>query len=145
MIPAIYFVVAMGPKPATALEVFPFFNWSLFSSSSASRIDRVIIIKSINGAPLDEPTYFYNTKGIFRAADSKDSKLAKSVDRLAVARMTKNIAAEKAVRALIEQQYMNEVETVEYDVASIRYDPIVRFKTGEIDSTSIIASYRKGG
>lgn len=124
-------------------ELYPFFNWSLFSSASNPKYDTILVVHSINGQKLSLPTSFYELPDRFGAARSRDSRLAKALDRLAVADVWGDKDTEQRVRGTIESTFLREAAQADYDVAIIRYDPIARLKTGTIEHERIVKSYRK--
>lgn len=139
----VYIIVAILGKPESKAELFPFFNWSLFSTSSNPRSDIVVIVRSINGKALTEEKYFYALTGVFATARSRDSRFAKALDRLAKARVN-SAPVEHHLRKSIESNFMREAEHMEYDLVQIIFDPIDRLSTGKVISTMKIATYEKG-
>ena len=123
-------------------EVFPFFNWSLFSSASNPKTDVVMIVRSIDGKTLARPTLFYTLRS-FQAARSRDSRFLKTLDKLYIAVKRGDPNAERRLRNLVENVYMAEADHAEYDLAVIQFDPIERLRTGEIRNVTVVRSYRK--
>ena len=140
----LYLIIATGASMYRGEELFPFFNWALFPSASNPKTDTVILVRSIDGKPLDRPTLFYDLPTRFAAARAKDSKLAKALDRLAWGVISHNRAFEQRVRATIEGTYLNDVQRMDYDLVILRYDPIERLHTGAIQKEWVLRSYRKG-
>lgn len=139
-----YIFMAILGKPDSKAELFPFFNWSLFSTSSNPRADIVVVVRSIDGKALPEPQYFYALTDVFATARSRDSRFAKSLDRLAKAHVDAS-PVEQDLRKSIEAKFMREAEYMQYDLAQITFDPIDRLATGKVISTLPIATYEKGG
>ena len=125
------------------LETFPFFNWSLFSHSSSVRTDVVVRLQSIDGRVLSSPRFYYDMKETFRLARNQDPNLFKIADRLNVALRANDEKAVDQLRRLIEQRYMAEVGSAEYDVVLLIYDPVHRLQSGEIKKAVILASFIK--
>lgn len=138
-----YIIVAILGKPDSKAELFPFFNWSLFSTSSNPRADIVVIVRSIDGKALPEEKYFYGLTDVFETARKRDTRFAKALDRLALAKVN-STSVEHDLRKAIESNFMREVNYMEYDLAQIKFDPIDRLATGKVISTKIIATYEKG-
>jgi hypothetical protein len=138
-----YVAIALWPPPAGSLETFAFFNWSLFSQTSDKRQDVVAIVRSIDGYPLAAPAYFYDMQDTFAAAKARDTRFAKTLDRLAFAVLTNDSAIEQGTRKLVEQHYMREVGDIEYEVAIISYNPLDRYRSGQVDSFQVLRSYSK--
>lgn len=138
-----YIIVAILGKPASTAELFPFFNWSLFSTSSNPRADIVVIVRSIDGKALPEEQYFYALTDVFETARSRDSRFAKALDRLAHAKVN-STSVEHDLRKSIERNFMREASHMEYDLTQIIFDPIDRLATGKVISKMKIATYEKG-
>lgn len=140
----LYAVIALSMTSVRAgTELYPFFNWSLFSSASAERSTVVVIFRSINGQTLPEPKMFYDVPEAFYSARTRDSRFAKAMDRLYASILAGDQQTEEAVRRVVEQTFLREAREADYDLAVISYDPIARYKTGRIDSLEIVKSYRK--
>jgi hypothetical protein len=139
-----YFLIASGAQAVRSTELFPFFNWSLFSDASNPKIDVILLVKSVDGASLDRPTQFYALGNRFSAAREQDTRLSKSLDRLTWSLQHRDAHQELRLRRLIEGTFLREAKTTDYDIALIVYDPIVRLRTGEIQSQRVLRSYRKG-
>lgn len=139
----LYVIIALTAVPAGSLELYPFFKWSLFSAAQNPKADNVLVVGSLNGVPLDSPTLFYDLGDRFSAAKRRDSRLAKTVDRLAYAVAHNNKKMEGRIRNVIETYWLRDVDHIEYDIRQIRYDPIKYYNDGEIISSRTIAQYRK--
>ncbi len=136
-------MVALMPPPAGSSETYPFFNWSLFSHSSDSVTDALAIIHSIDGKPLAEPVSFYDLPEEFAAAGARDARFMKLVDKLAHAINTKDDAQIQSSRDLIEQHFMREASSVEYEIAIARFHPFERYKEGKLRSVEVLGRYSK--
>jgi len=140
----IYLFVAVVATEVRGQEIFPFFNWSLFSAASNPKTDNVLVIRSVDGVKLARPTLFYDMGRRFSAAKRGDSRVAKATDQLRYAVTYHDPAREKQLRATIETTFMGEADQVEYDLAVMAYDPIERLNSGAILARQTIRSYRKG-
>jgi hypothetical protein len=139
----VYFVLANFAMTPEKKEFYPFFNWSLFSKSGTPRTDQVLLIKSINGRELASPTLFYDLPQEFSAAARRNSRLAKTAERLNLAVEHRNELVEQALVELIETYFLREAEQVEYQLAVIEYDPIERYHSGELMAVAVVKEYRK--
>ncbi len=126
-------------------ELFPFFNWSLFSSSGSLRNEDAILVRSINGHTLPSPRLYYDMKETFIHAKLRDVNFAKVVQALGQALHAHNQELAGRMQSLIDQRYMADVHSAEYDVVLLTYDPIRRLRTGEIENITILASHTKAG
>lgn len=138
-----YVAIALSPPPTGSLETFPFFNWSLFSQTSDKKLDVVAIIRSVDGKPLSKPAFFYDMKDRFAVAAAKNSRFAKTIDRLAFAILSNDEEIERRTRDLVEKHYFRESGQMEYDIAMILYDPLERYRTGKIDKVKVLRRYSK--
>lgn len=139
-----YAAMAVLVKPPGNLpELFPFFSWSLFSTSSDHRTDVTLRVRSVDGRPLAEPTLFYHLKDTFAAARDKDPRLMKLLDRLAVAIRSADTRTADHLREVVELTFMREVAAIDYDLVLVSYNPIERLRSGAIDSVQVVASFKK--
>lgn len=134
----IYPILAhIGPKNGRA-EFYPFFNWSLFTNASDVRHDIVLIIHAIDGAQLPEPTLFFDLPEVFTAAANRDSRLAKFLDDYAAAHVHQDAPRITQLQAVLAERYLGDVQSVTYDLAVIRYQPVERYRTGEIMNVQVL-------
>ena len=127
----------------TKAEFFPFFNWSLFPQTTAQRSDWALLIYSIDGQQLDPPRLYYDLKDTFDAARSGDSTLMKLVRRLGVAVQSGDEHSVIELQSVVEETFMREAQTVEYELVVIHYDPIVRLRSGAIDGIDFVQPFSK--
>ena len=127
----------------TNAEFFPFFNWSLFPQTAAQRSDWALMIRSVDGQTLDPPRLYYELKETFTAANSGDSTLMKLVRRLGGAVRRGDEASIDDLRRIVEDTFMHEARTVEYELVIVHYDPIVRLRTGALDQVDVVQSFTK--
>ena len=124
-------------------EIFPFFNWSLFSVSSNERTISVIRFDSINEKPLPSPRLYYDMGEIFAYAKQRDSTVWKTVETLASAIQHDDQEMISRARKLIEDRYMAELKSADYAVVRLTYDPIERLRFGTVKDSAVLATYRK--
>jgi len=127
----------------TKAEFFPFFNWSLFPQTTAQRSDWALLIYSVDGQRLDPPRLYYDLKDTFDAARSGDSTLMKLVRRLGAAVQRGDEQSVTDLRRVVEDTFMREAQTVEYELVVVRYDPIVRLRTGVIEGIDFVEPFSK--
>lgn len=139
-----YATAAIYLKPASNVEFFPFFNWSLFSKTAPVRSDVVVMVRRVDGQQVDPPGLYYDMTDTFASAKSRDILVRKTLWRLARALRSGEAATAEVLRGVIEQTFMRDADEVHYDLAIITYDPIVRRQSGAIDNLEVIASFKKG-
>lgn len=64
----LYAMIAINAVPRGNLELFPFFNWSLFSKAMNPKSDVVVTVTALNGQALRQPRSFYDMGEVFAAA-----------------------------------------------------------------------------
>ena len=124
-------------------EIFPFFNWSLFSESSNERYLVALGFNKINGKALPSTRLYYELSDIFSFARTRDIAVSKTVKRLSRAIVENDEPTIAAMRELLEERYMAEVKSADYSVLEITYDPIKRLRTGKAKQTVVLASFKK--
>ena len=140
-----YSALAVAFIPIGSLELYPFFNWSLFSRSAAQRGDVTLMIRSLNGETLERPQLLYDMKHGLVAAKRKDAILIKIIDRLWSAIKRGDQATAERLRSVIETRFLSDARSLEYDLVRIQYNPIDRLQTGDIDQIDVLASFKTGG
>lgn len=138
-----YALVAILMKPPGQIELFPFFNWSLFSTSTDRKSDTTLLIRSIDGHPIEPPQLFFDMKDEFSAAQRKDSRLIKLVDKWAYALRHDDAETAARLRSVVEDTFMSDVGSVEYDVVRLFYNPLQRLRLGTIDSIKVLGTFAK--
>jgi len=137
------FIAFYGARLDSRPEIFPFFNWSLFSSSSGDRNEYALRVRSIDGQALAKAQLFYDMKDTFTHARQRDINVSKVTQELgsALHQNKPQLAYEK--RRMIEERFMSDAHEVEYDLVMLHFDPIERLETGKIQDERVVASYRK--
>jgi hypothetical protein len=139
-----YLMVALQPVPyEEGGEVFPFFNWSLFSYASPEVSDAVALIHSVNDQELETPQSLYDLPEFFNTAARHDVRFAKVVERYALAKVKGETENAQAARALMEDHYMKDAHDVEYSIGVLTYDPIKRYRTREVISVHELGRFVK--
>jgi hypothetical protein len=139
----LYPLVAMFAPLGGRSEFYPFFDWGLFPRSQDIRTDVVIFVSEVNGTQLHKPTLFYELRDYFAAARANDVRLAKLVQMLVTAEKQRDSSRSAELSRVIEQTDMADVRSAQYDIAVITYHPIKRYRTGDIESVSIVKSGEK--
>ena len=131
-------IAVFGPQQGRN-EFYPFFHWSLFSESREMREDWVVRVIEIDGETLAQPTLFFDMPDRFDSARARSPSFMKLLDKFAVAHVLGEREREEDIAAQIEQVYFNPVRSLRYEIAAIRYHPLRRLETGEIDAVNVIA------
>jgi hypothetical protein len=144
LIAAIAYVVfanVSGPLGKNRIELFPFFNWSLFTNFSAGvRFDFAVYIEALDGRKLPQPTLVYELKRrLPRVGTGID--LAKATRALARNLLDKDAVRAERARKTVERVYLRGAGQVTYTVRLIRYSPIERYRTGKVTPLKTLARY----
>ncbi len=145
LVSAYLVVMAIGMVAYRGSEIFPFFNWSLFSYSSNERIVVVVGFDKINDKALPLTRLYYDLTDTFSFARARDIAVDKTIARLARAIRDNDAQMISSMRKLLEERYMAEIKSADYRVLELTHDPIKRLRTGEIKKTVVLAAFQKGG
>ena len=143
LLSAYFAVMLVGMAVYRGSEIFPFFNWSLFSYSSNERTVVVVGFNKINDTALPASLY-YELTDTFSFARAKDIAVDKTIARLGRAIHDNDAATIAAMRKLLEDRYMAEVKSAEYSVIEQTHDPIKRLRTGEVKQSVVLGTFKKG-
>ncbi len=141
-----YILVAntLGPLGSNRSEIFPFFNWSLFTNATAGeRYDYAIFVEKIDGRALARPTLVYTLKtkikGVGSAIDLRKASVA-----LAFAILGKNRDNIARQRKTIERTYLRGPRQMTYSLRLMKYRPLTRYRTGEVTAIDILGRFERG-
>jgi hypothetical protein len=138
-----FFVTIFISRLDSRPELFPFFNWSLFSFSSSESAQYALRVRSVDGQMLAQPRLYYDMTGTFAHARQRNINVSKVVQGLGDAVGQKKPQAADEMRRMIERRFMADVHAAEYDLVLLHFNPIDRLRTGAIKSERVVASYRK--
>ena len=139
----VFLANALGPLGKNRFEIFPFFNWSLFTNStSETRHDYAIYIEKINAHPLPHPTLIYGLKPKFRGIGDGIS-LRKATLTLAFAILEKDAKKAQKIRTMIERTYLRGPKRFSYSVRQIKYKPLERYRNGKVTPLEVLGHFEK--
>jgi hypothetical protein len=124
-------------------EIFPFFNWSLFSTVTNEVSISVIRFDSVNEQPLSPPRLYYDMGDTFAYAKQRDPTVWKTIEALADAIQRSDNETVLRTRKLLEDRHMAEIRSADYEIVRLTYDPVKRLQSGETKSAVVLATYRK--
>jgi hypothetical protein len=143
---ALYAAIAMGGGIySDKLEIFPFFNWSLFSHVKDSRTLYEIEVLAIDGVRLDAPTRFAALPDRFAAAQRKSTGIVKLATRMAKATERGDRAQFEKLRMVLETVYLGEAQQLTYRLVALTYNPIERWRDGSVRSATVLGEYSIDG
>jgi hypothetical protein len=124
-----YAVVAdLGGRLSARGEFFPVFNWSLFTYVDAYPLLAELHVISIGDKRFDKPINYFQLGSYYDAARRRSSGVSKAVVRLHIALRLKDAAQVTRMRKVIEKGYLSGHGPVEYEIRSVRFNPIERWK-----------------
>ncbi len=126
-----------GPRLGRS-EFYPFFNWDLFSYTHSTRYDFVVIVHSIDGVDLKEPTIYFYVPNHFIMPDGEKIRLRKLLGDLWGHKRKGDRKQVEKLLSIIRSKYFSSIGSAEYEIAFIRYNPIERLKTGKIEFSKTI-------
>ena len=140
------FVVYSGVAIAGGLwapkgEVFPFFNWSLFTKVSDQRSICEVEILALDGVALETPTRFYDLPKRFAAAQQRSSSIVKLAWRMAKVHKSGDVEQFARLRSVLETSYLGDVDQMTYRLVVYRYNPIERWRSGAVQSAEILGEF----
>jgi hypothetical protein len=121
----VYLVVLVANGPRNGDEVFPFFNWELFSRvPEPERTSWSVRLVEVNGEPLPDGVYFEDAGGIVPLAGS-------SAAFVTMQRFGQGVEAADPVRVdearrVLESRYLGHFDAVSYELVRRTYDVLDR-------------------
>lgn len=107
-----YVVAALfGPRYGHP-EFYPFFSWSLFTYTSDSQSDTVIIVRGVEGEALEEPKLFFDMAYELGAVGINRISLAKLLDKYGRAAMQGDTQVADQLSQVIENTYLHNLPQI---------------------------------
>lgn len=122
---AAYAMTAVAGRATARGEIFPFFSWDLFSQVPSERVQATVMLHTVGGTELDEPTTLWDS------GESRGSAIsgAALVSELAAALQESPERVEE-LRYAIEANHLPS-EAV-WSVAYERFSPVERWNSGDV-------------
>jgi hypothetical protein len=127
-------------------EFFPVFNWSLFTHIWPHQTLPELHVVSIGDRKLDQPVNFFELDSYFESARLRSIVVTKTLGRLQAA-LLRNDAAEVArLRTIIETRHLGGHGPVEYEIRSVRFAPVERWKNKDyVPEQTVLARFKFEG
>ena len=139
----VFLANALGPLGKNRFEIFPFFNWGLFTNATGeTRYDYAIYIEKINDRPLPHPTLVYGLKSKFPALGD-GINLRKATLTLAFSILEGDTQKVQKTRAMIERTYLRGRIRFSYSVRQIKYKPLERYRNGKVTPLDVLGHFEK--
>ena len=93
----------------------------------------------INGEPQEQPLYFADMGEMLSNDDVYEGK--RLINRLGHAIYSNDVVAVSALNAELEDVYLSDFESAEYEVVFIDTDPVEKYNTGSFTSERVLSRY----
>ena len=134
----------LGPLGSNRSEIFPLFNWSLFTNATAeARYDYAIFVEKIDGRALARPTLVYELKHRIKGVGS-GINLRKASVAFAFAILGKDRDKTRARRNTIERTYLRGPRQMTYSLRLMKYKPLERYRGGKVTALDILGRFERG-
>jgi hypothetical protein len=125
----LYAVVAhWGGMTSPDREFFPVFNWSLFTHVYPVQELPELRVLSIGDKHFPEPVNFFELDSYFESARLRSIIVTKTLSRLRAAILRKDDAEIARLRKIIETRHLTGHGPVEYEIRTVKYRPVERWK-----------------
>lgn len=120
-------------------ELFPIYSWDLFSYIPAHTAEFAIRITAVNGKTLDPPLYFNEATQYIPAAQTIEAFAL--IQRFGNAVYT-NKSDAVTLQEQFESLYLQQLETVSYELVIRSFDAIAYAKSGLVDEVIPLQTYQ---
>lgn len=136
----LFFIAYFGGGLATELvpggrEVFPVFSWFLFTKTPNVRAQYGLLVREAGGRELNPPRLYEEADGFVSAPRAIAAQTL--FQEIGAALKQGNESEVRRLRRLLEATYLP--LPARYDLVWVRYDPMVRWKTGAFEITPVRA------
>lgn len=119
-------------------EVFPFFNWSLFSTPPKVVEDWSVKISRVNGRELEQAQWIEYMPQRFPGYGISQSKQLLEWGQ----RLTRGDAAGATLQRQLFENLFAGLDSVEYTLYRRRAQPLVRWHTDQFDALEAVGTFR---
>ena len=133
----IYGLAGLLAAAAPGYEVFPVFCWFLFPIVPGAEPRFELVVETIGGEAVEPPV---DIQTLGRVKDPMAMDLWLATQRLGKALLTADRREIERVRTLIEANFV--CAPSRYRVDEVRFDPLVRYRTGEVEGRRVLARFR---
>ncbi len=131
-----------GKRLSPKGEFFPVFSWSLFSTVSEFHTDIGVEIARLGDQRFDPPVNYYEFPQTFPYAANRDTAVGKAAYQLAGLPRTEADFAAREIAFI--QRFFPITDAVEFRIVALTYNPIERWRTGEIVERVVLSEHEKG-
>jgi hypothetical protein len=137
----LYLGVVAFNGPRKTLEIFPFFNWELFSRvPQAQRDDFNVRLVKVNGERLAQPLYFDHASKYLSLSWSPDAYILMQT----IGKQTEAGQAFQAAsaRAIFETRFLGDLHTATYQLVRHHFKILDRVKCDCFVSEVVLGTYQ---
>lgn len=120
-------------------EAFPVYCWFLFYLTPNAKTDFALRILEHNSQPLPQPLLAHEADGFI--PNPRSIELYELTQRFGRASQHNNPSALKDIQSLLQNHFLGQVN--HYELVSITYDPLERWKSGSLKITPIQSFHTK--
>jgi hypothetical protein len=126
-------------------EFFPVFNWSLFTHVYPVQELPELRVVSIGDKSFPEPVNFFELDSYFESARLRSIIVTKTLSRLRAAILRNDDAEVARLRKIIETRHLSGHGPVEYEIRTVKYRPVERWKNRDhVVMGTLEARFRTG-
>jgi hypothetical protein len=138
----VYLAVVAVNGPRNSTEIFPFFNWELFSRvPPAERESYSIRLVAVNGQAI-EPVYFEKARRYLSTTAIPDA--ATLLQRIGLSVARGDDARADSQRRLFESRFLAELHSAQYELVRRRYSVLDRLECDCFTEETVVRRYRFG-
>jgi len=148
----LYFVIGTLSHPmansetfawaSNGMEVYPLFNWQLFSYIPNEKQEYSIEVYRIGERVYDPPLQFTDMTSLFHRIGSSPTEYTPRIRALAQAIEDENTQRIEQKRKELERVF--KVDSFSYGVLKVRLDPVVYWKTGKYATSTVLRVFTHG-
>lgn len=142
----VYVAVAHWGSTASAnREFFPVFNWSLFTHVYPVQELPELHVLSIGDTKFPKPISYFELDSYFESARLRSIVVTKTLSRLRAALLRNDEAEVARLRTIIETRHLAGHGPVEYEIRTLKYRPVDRWKNKDhIVAQTVEARFKTG-
>lgn len=138
-----YVAIALFAPRHKGHEAYPFFHWELFSVTHSERVDVALLVHEVNGRHFDPPRSYFSLTQDDGLKIKRSVRLHKLMGSIIVAIESGDTERKSFLLDFLTREYLSDADSVSADLASIRFNPIERYRTGTFTIEKTFASITK--
>lgn len=135
---ATYFTIGLLTEIFGKQEIIPIYSWFLFITVPNEKVEYAVLLYEYHGKVFQPPIFFQEAKGIVNQPTS--AVALSNIQDFGRAESAGNKEESERVRKLFEQNFLP--PPARYELVRLRYDPVQRWRKGEIKEFKHIREFR---